>query len=895
MSQFDPYLKWLGIRETARPVNHYRLLGLELYESDKDVISMSADRQMAHIRTFQSGPNGKLSQQILNELARARRCLLVEEKKAAYDQQLKASLGASSGRSESLAGAQGTESRPISAQAVSQAAPAAVPPTAAPVPVVEPTVVNSSSGSSNISGQASPGMQLNVRTDPNARQKTKSREKKQLIWALVSWISGGLAAVGVGAFLIGSGILGNVFPDPPVPNPVGPNPVVPDLPAPKPIVVDPPAPKPIVDNPIVDDPIEVDDPTLIADGPSFEMPKVWTLKDLAKYPKPNSAEKLLLFNVIADLSAERVGKLESSAPSTAGTNGVRQKISGLKDPSFLIGMSYVVDSNLKIEKLEPVFRAQSSIVRKNLSGAKSLIARPGYAVGEIQASVLSPMNCVRLRFMKVTNKGLDPDDSYLSSWIGREIGPVRTIANPLNAPIVGTYCDYESNSEIRTLGLIAAHRSMAPTKIEAENAVGSSFGATEKKTIKETPKEATSIVGSSLPVISRTPVASTFFTSGARKDSIVFVNKLDEDVSLYKIDSKLNLRSYARIRAGSSYTIPSEQGENWHVKKGSLSIATFRAELGKNTAVIDGRHPDISGSSRLPEVAGLKKNPVPSSSDKNKALKEVKKVYGVMISEAETKDARDNRRNAEAIIDDARGSSEDLAMQYVMFESAKDIAVIKGDCRTAMLSLRELDRRFDDFDFWGEVVNVVQDSGKSLGRTGDKLMATELDAVLRALIDEAIRGGESRAASKLVAFGKKAASRNGDAQALQFYNAKDRESSEVAKLQKQYENAVVKLAGDPENSNANTQKGRYLIVARGDFGGALECWKFSDDDEVLAIVKAESATDTNASFLARRWRNLGGDTTKTAFGRRCYERAIQVLISAGKSREAKDLQKLLDQ
>ena len=88
MSEFDPYLKWRGIRDATRPVNYYRLLGLELYESDKDVISMSADRQMAHIRTFQSGPNGKLSQQILNELARARRCLLVDEKKAAYDQQL---------------------------------------------------------------------------------------------------------------------------------------------------------------------------------------------------------------------------------------------------------------------------------------------------------------------------------------------------------------------------------------------------------------------------------------------------------------------------------------------------------------------------------------------------------------------------------------------------------------------------------------------------------------------------------------------------------------------------------------------------------------------------------------------------------------------------------------
>ena len=82
---FDPYLKWLGIRDSERPPNHYRLLGLELFESDPEVISAAADRQMAHVRTFQSGPNADLSQTVLNELAVARRCLLNEQSRADYD------------------------------------------------------------------------------------------------------------------------------------------------------------------------------------------------------------------------------------------------------------------------------------------------------------------------------------------------------------------------------------------------------------------------------------------------------------------------------------------------------------------------------------------------------------------------------------------------------------------------------------------------------------------------------------------------------------------------------------------------------------------------------------------------------------------------------------------
>jgi hypothetical protein len=70
------------------------LLGVVLFESDPDVIANAADRQMAHVRTFQGGKRAKLSQQILNELANARVCLLQPEKKAAYDAQLREQISA---------------------------------------------------------------------------------------------------------------------------------------------------------------------------------------------------------------------------------------------------------------------------------------------------------------------------------------------------------------------------------------------------------------------------------------------------------------------------------------------------------------------------------------------------------------------------------------------------------------------------------------------------------------------------------------------------------------------------------------------------------------------------------------------------------------------------------
>ena len=52
---FDPYYQWLGISPKYRPPTHYRLLGLETFESNPDVISTAADQRMAHVRSFQSG------------------------------------------------------------------------------------------------------------------------------------------------------------------------------------------------------------------------------------------------------------------------------------------------------------------------------------------------------------------------------------------------------------------------------------------------------------------------------------------------------------------------------------------------------------------------------------------------------------------------------------------------------------------------------------------------------------------------------------------------------------------------------------------------------------------------------------------------------------------------
>lgn len=86
---FDAYHVWLGIPPAEQPAHHYRLLGLQLFESNPDVIDHAADRQMAHLRSLQAGRHSQESQQLLNEVSAARCCLLDPAQKERYDDDLR--------------------------------------------------------------------------------------------------------------------------------------------------------------------------------------------------------------------------------------------------------------------------------------------------------------------------------------------------------------------------------------------------------------------------------------------------------------------------------------------------------------------------------------------------------------------------------------------------------------------------------------------------------------------------------------------------------------------------------------------------------------------------------------------------------------------------------------
>ena len=87
---FDPYHKWLGIPPRDQPPHHYRLLSIDLFESDTEVIDAAARRLAVYVKSCAVGPNQAAAKKLLSEIVQARHCLMDPQLRAAYDQRLTA-------------------------------------------------------------------------------------------------------------------------------------------------------------------------------------------------------------------------------------------------------------------------------------------------------------------------------------------------------------------------------------------------------------------------------------------------------------------------------------------------------------------------------------------------------------------------------------------------------------------------------------------------------------------------------------------------------------------------------------------------------------------------------------------------------------------------------------
>ena len=82
----DVYKDWLGIPDGPRPPDHYTLLRLVQFEDSADKIRANYKKLNGHVRKYATGQYSVVSQELLNELAKAMLCLTDPERKREYDE-----------------------------------------------------------------------------------------------------------------------------------------------------------------------------------------------------------------------------------------------------------------------------------------------------------------------------------------------------------------------------------------------------------------------------------------------------------------------------------------------------------------------------------------------------------------------------------------------------------------------------------------------------------------------------------------------------------------------------------------------------------------------------------------------------------------------------------------
>lgn len=87
--EIDVYREWLGVSETARPLNYYQLLRLKAFEDDRGKIREHYRKINAHVHKFADGEYAQQAHDLLGELTKAMLCLTDVVRKDEYD----ASLG----------------------------------------------------------------------------------------------------------------------------------------------------------------------------------------------------------------------------------------------------------------------------------------------------------------------------------------------------------------------------------------------------------------------------------------------------------------------------------------------------------------------------------------------------------------------------------------------------------------------------------------------------------------------------------------------------------------------------------------------------------------------------------------------------------------------------------
>ncbi len=114
----------------------------------------------------------------------------------------------------------------------------------------------------------------------------------------------------------------------------------------------------------------------------------------------------------------------------------------------------------KVAMVEPIFQVGSRYIPgkrhgKPIRPVQSVVAKPGYAVGAIHTRTGLTVDAFQVEFMRFKDGQLDPDDSYMTNWLGDPRGGSPRYSSAEGKLVVGIH-GRSNGREINALGLLVA-------------------------------------------------------------------------------------------------------------------------------------------------------------------------------------------------------------------------------------------------------------------------------------------------------------------------------------------------------------------------------------------------------------------------------------------------------
>jgi hypothetical protein len=245
-----------------------------------------------------------------------------------------------------------------------------------------------------------------------------------------------------------------------------------------------------------------------------------------------------------------------------------------------------------------------------------------------------------------------------------------------------------------------------------------------------------------------------------------------------------------------------------------------------------------------PIAASSKDNrtPVPDAASQEKAEKLIKELFQ---DEYAKKAPRDKLTLADKLLEQANETKDDLAARFVLMREARDLAVEAGD---PIEALKVVDSMAKEYAVNAVTMKttVLQAVKKWTSPARNKIL---VDAVVP-IVDDALAADDFDSADKLLKIGEAAARKTRNVALVTSILSRMKQVEGLRKVRHDVLPAIVALAKDPKDPNANLSVGKYLCFTKGDWDNGLPKLALGADAKLKAIAEKDLGSPTDAAERA---------------------------------------------